>query len=221
MDKKIDLYIIGAGGLGKEVLWHIEDNSDMYKDYDVKGFIDDGKDIGLEINGKKILGRTDYLLDIDDDIAVVIAIGNPNIRKQKYDMIKHKSNFSYPNIFPRDLSKSSTVDFGKGNIILNDAKFTVNIEIGDFNLIYIQCVITHDVVIKNFVSLYTGVIISGSCVIEDLCELGTGVRVIQNINIARKTVIGAGAVVVKDTEGDEVLVGIPAKKISRIEDLLL
>lgn len=44
-------------------------------------------------------------------------------------------------------------------------------------------------------------------------ELGTGMQIIQGIKVAAETVIGAGAVVVKDIEEKGTWVGSPAKRI--------
>lgn len=44
-------------------------------------------------------------------------------------------------------------------------------------------------------------------------SIGTGSAVIQGINIGRNTVVGAGAVVVKDLPADCTAVGSPAKPI--------
>lgn len=210
-NEKIDLYIIGAGGLGREVQWHITENPEFLERFNLVGFIDDLQVAGTMINGLEIVGSTKDILDIDKEIAVIIAIGNPKIRKSKYDTICHKKNIIFPNIVAKDVRLSKTVHLGQGNIIMSDAIFTVNIEIGDFNLIYLNCTITHDVKIHNFVSLYSAVNVSGTVSIGDFSEIGTGVKIIQNINIGPRTIIGAGAVVISDCEGDVTLVGVPAK----------
>ena len=220
--EKKELYIIGAGGLGREVQWHISENENLISQYNIAGYIDDIQKTGKNINGLEILGTTKDLLDITDDIAVVIAIGDPQIRKDKYDTISNKENIHFPNIIAGDVRYSDTVKFGRGNIVLRDSIFTVNIEVGDFNLIYLNCTITHDVKIKNFVSLYSAVNISGTVTIGDLSEIGTGTKIIQNVNIGPKTIVGAGAVVISDTKGNVTLVGVPAKPTeAKAEEVLL
>ena len=190
MKDKIKLYILGAGGLGREVLWNVQNNKDLLADYEFIGFLDDLNEPGKLINNVKVVGGSNLLLESKEKVAVIIAIGD---------------RF--------DVTLSATVNLGKGNIILHSAKFSVNIDIGDFNLIYISDVLTHDVKLGNYNSLYTGVIISGESIIKDFCELGTGAIILPRLTVESNTIIGAGAVVIKDTAGDETLVGVPAKKI--------
>lgn len=49
--------------------------------------------------------------------------------------------------------------------------------------------------------------------IEDDVWLGAGVKILDGVTIAKGCVIGANAVVTKDTEPLGIYVGIPAKKI--------
>ncbi len=57
-------------------------------------------------------------------------------------------------------------------------------------------------------------------VIEDDCWLGSGVRVLDGVTIGQGSVIGAGAVVTKDIAPYSVAVGVPAKVISRRNNLI-
>ncbi len=54
-------------------------------------------------------------------------------------------------------------------------------------------------------------------VVEDGCWLGANVIVLGGVRIAAGCVIGAGAVVTKDTEPDGVYVGVPARRVRDLE----
>lgn len=56
----------------------------------------------------------------------------------------------------------------------------------------------------------------GNVIIEDGCWLGGNVTVLPGVTIKKGCIIGAGAVVTKDTEPDGVYVGIPAKRIKSL-----
>ena len=57
-----DLYIIGAGGFGREVAWLVERINQVEATWNIKGFIDDNKSIqGHTEDGYPVLGGTDYL----------------------------------------------------------------------------------------------------------------------------------------------------------------
>lgn len=54
-------------------------------------------------------------------------------------------------------------------------------------------------------------------VIEDGCWLGVNVVVLRGVRIASGCVVGAGAVVTKDTEPDGVYVGVPARRVRDLD----
>lgn len=53
--------------------------------------------------------------------------------------------------------------------------------------------------------------------IEDDVWMGTGVIVLDGVHVAEGCVIGAGAIVTKDTEPYSIYVGVPARKIGARE----
>lgn len=63
------------------------------------------------------------------------------------------------------------------------------------------------------VTLYPSVNVSGNTFLEESVEMGTGSQIIQGLRIGEGTIIGAGAVVVRDLPGRCTAVGIPAKPI--------
>lgn len=211
MENKKNIYIIGASGFGREVAWLIEE----LDEWKILGFIDDNTSITNEkINGIPVLGTTDYLLNCGKEINVVIAIGNPMIRKKIYEKLKNNINITYPNIIAKDVRLSKTNKLGIGNIICSHSILTVNINFGNFNHVNLDCTIGHDVVLNDFVTVYPSVNISGNVVIGNYCELGTGTQIIQGKQIADNTIIGAGTVVVRTIDKSGTYIGIPARCIS-------
>lgn len=209
------LYILGSGGLGREVLLYTKNNSRLMEEYEFAGFLDDLDPTPRAVNGVNVIGDTSILLDSEEEVGVIIAIGCRYIRKEKFEKLKTNKNISFPNMIANDVNIDESINLGIGNIILGNVNLTVNVELGDFNLIYLNSVLTHDVKLGNYISMYTGVTLSGAVEIEDFSELGTGAIVIPNVKVAAETIVGAGAVVVRDTEGKETIVGIPAKQIKK------
>ena len=80
-------------------------------------------------------------------------------------------------------------------------------------IINLDCTLGHDDVIGDFVTIYPSVNVSGNMVVGECCELGTGAQIIQGKKIESHTIIGAGAVVVKNIEERGTYAGCPVKKI--------
>lgn len=209
-----DLYIIGAGGFGREVAWLVERINQVEATWDIKGFIDDNKAIKGKIEGGyPILGGTDYLLEEKKEIWVVCAVGSAKIRKSIIEKTQINSNIRYATVIDPSVILSHRVEIGEGAIICAGTILTVDITIGKHVIINLDCTLGHDDIIEDFVTIYPSVNISGNVIVETCAELGTGMQVIQGKRIGRESILGAGAVVVKDIPEQCTAVGSPARKI--------
>lgn len=210
-----EIYIVGAGGFGREVQWLIERINAISNEWNIKGFIDDGR-VGL-VNDYPIVDTVDGFIqkygNSANKIAVVCAIGNSKIRRYVIEKLAKCSNFEFPNLMDPSVIMSDRIGFGQGNIICAGNILTVNIEIGSFNIINLDCTVGHDVILKDYVTLYPSVNVSGATIVESCTELGTGSQIIQGMHICSECVIGAGAVVVKEIEEAGTYVGVPARRV--------
>jgi UDP-3-O-[3-hydroxymyristoyl] glucosamine N-acyltransferase len=81
-------------------------------------------------------------------------------------------------------------------------------------------VVAHDVAIGDHCFLADSVILPGFVVVEPYCYLGPNVTVRNKITIARACVIGAGAVILEDTEERGVYLGRSAQQLPISSDKL-
>lgn len=207
------IVIIGASGFGREVQWLIKRINDISETWNIWGYIDDGIEVDTYIDGYPVLGNVEYLNNLEEKIAVVCAVGNAKTRKKIIERIAQNENLSFPNIIDPSVKYSHRVTVGKGNIICADTIMTVDISIGNFNIINLDCTIGHDDIIKSFVTIYPSVNVSGNVQLNELCEIGTGTQIIQGLTVGAGTIVGAGAVVVRDLPEECTAVGSPAKPI--------
>ena len=112
---------------------------------------------------------------------------------------------------------SDRVQIGVGCIVCAGSILTVDITIGNHVIINLDCTLGHDVIIGDYVTVYPSVNISGNVEIGGEAELGTGTQIIQGKQIGKQSIIGAGAVVVKDIPEKCTAVGSPAKPIRFFE----
>lgn len=208
-----DLYIIGAGGFGREVAWLVERINKIEPRWNLKGFIDDNASIwGKRENGIPVLGGCDYLKNQGEKFAVC-AIGTSQIRKKIIDNFSG-SRIKFATLIDPSVILSDKVNVGEGSIICAGTIITVNVNIGMHVIINLDCTVGHDAVISDYVTIYPGVHVSGNVEIGDCSELGTGMQIIQGKKIASNSVIGAGAVVVKDILESGTYVGVPVRNIN-------
>ena len=207
-----DLYIIGAGGFGREVAWLVERINEVTPTWNIKGFIDDNESLwGTKEDAYDVVGGCDYLKTLED-VYAVCAVGSARVRKIIIDKLKD-SRVNFATVIDPSVIRSKRVEIGEGSIICAGTIITVDIKIGNHVIINLDCTIGHDDVIEDFVTIYPSVNVSGNVVLGECSELGTGMQIIQGKKVAPNTIIGAGAVVVKDCIESGTYVGSPAKKI--------
>ncbi len=208
------LYIIGAGGFGREVAWLVERINAAEPTWELQGFLDDDpKKCGMAEGGHCIIGGCDILERLEENVWVVCAVGAASTRKKIIEKTQKYENVSFATLIDPSVLNSSSVTVGEGSIICAGTILTVNITIGKHVIINLDCTVGHDVQIGDFATIYPGVNVSGCAIVEEEAELGTGAQIIQGRRIGRKTILGAGAVVIRDLPEGCTAVGMPARAV--------
>ncbi len=203
-----EIIIVGASGLGKEVLWLAQRAG-----LKVQGFLDDAfDDSNQTICGLPILGSVSSAGSIGG-VDFAVAIGSPRTRKQVVESMQENGVENFTTLIDPAAMLGPSVSVGKGSIICAGAMATADIEIGEFTLLDRGAVIGHDSNIGAFTTIAPLACISGNVTIRELVEVGTCSSVRQNQTLGTGSLLGMGAVLVRDLEENEVAVGNPAKTL--------
>jgi len=207
-NKKIAIF--GIGGLAKDVFYCLKD---IFKANNISideqvVFVDKEKTSENYFLNCPLFVEADF---ISDDFQVILAIGNPNIRKQIVAGLS--KNTFFPTIVHPTVLLNETATLEKGVVILPNSVISCDVTIGDFTIVDRAVQVGHDCKIGNFVHLSPTCVISGNVKLYSCVEIGTGASLKQNIEIAEETVIGMGTVVVKSITEKGIYIGNPAKKL--------
>lgn len=194
-----DILIIGAGGIGRETAWIIEEINEVKPTWNLLGYIDENSEMhGKELNGYKVLGGLEVLEKLEEKPYVVVAIANCSVKKSIVTKLGEKYNFAtiiYPTV-----KVSKFIQIGQGTIIYPGVILTVNTKIGNHVLISGNCGIGHDTVIGDYSSVLWGSNFSGYDTVGESCFIGVGSKVIQGIDISKENKISAGITVIEDVK---------------------
>ena len=199
MSDLLKIIIIGAGGFGKEALSLVSDCNKVKKEFNVIGFVDD--DIELQkkiINDLPVLGDIDWLISSNDSsIGCIIAVGEPKIRKEIFEEIRHR-NFKFPKIIHplSHISKFTSIE--DGTIVQAGAKISCNIKLGKFAYVNFNSVIGHDCILNNFVTLSPNCTVNGENIIQEGVFFGSGAVTRHQLKIGKWCHIGACSVIAKN-----------------------
>lgn len=204
--------VFGTGGLGKEIVGLIEQINTHTPKWDIVGFFDDNIHEGEIVNGYSVLGGVPEINKINSNFALVIAVGNPIIKKKIIKRILN-SQIYYPVLIHPSviMGNSHFNEIGEGSIICAGNIMTTNITIGKHVLLNLSCTIGHQSTICDYSSFMPSCNISGEVFIGKCSYWGTGSIVINQIKIGDNTIIGAGSVLINDIPDNVTVVGVPAK----------
>lgn len=192
-----DIVIIGAGGIGREVAWIIEEINEVKPTWNIIGFVDENSEMHDKIlNGYKVLGALDSLDKLEVKPYVVVAIANCSVKKDIVTRLDGKFDFAKI-VYPR-VKVSKYIEIGHGTIIYPGVILTVNTKIGNHVIISGNCGIGHNTVIGDYSSVLWGSNFSGYDVVGKECFIGVGTKVAQGIKIADSRRVSAGGIVTED-----------------------
>jgi sugar O-acyltransferase (sialic acid O-acetyltransferase NeuD family) len=217
------VYIIGAGGFGRELADWAATAGDAYSGrwtFTVAGFVDNNfKNLPTTINDVPVIGGDDELEALaaqsNTPIAVLIGVGTPSIKKRIYEKLFKSGKYYFPNLIGRNSLVGSNVSIqeNSGVIITPGNIITCNIKLGAHVMINLSCTLGHDCVLEDFVTLSPGVNVSGNVHIKEGAYLGTGSSTVEKITIGEWSVLGGQAFAAKDIPANSTCVGVPAKQI--------
>ena len=209
--------VVGAGGLGREIIEIFKAQNDVFPNaWDILGFLDDDDDKKCRnINGFYVLGGLEWLED-NYGISCVVAVGDSRARKKIVEKLKGYG-VNFVNAIHPSVVMSDSVTLGEDVIICAGCVLTTNIVIGDHVILNMNCTVGHDAVIKDFVSAMPSVNINGFNNIGMGVYIGCGVNFIHEVSVGDNSVIGAGAVVVRDIPSGVTAVGVPCRPVNGVD----
>lgn len=207
-----DLYIVGAGGCGREVLQIIKDIHRIQGPrWNIVGFLDDTEDplAGKECDYGVVGKIVDYVPKENDVLAMAVA--DPKGKRKLAEMLLARGavfeNIIHPSSYIGDFNT-----IGIGNIIYGGFSMTTNIRIGNFATL-LESLVGHDVQIGDYST------ISSLCNITGHVKIGSGVFIGASCAIAPHSVIednafvGLGSVVLRHVGAGKKVFGNPARVV--------
>lgn len=203
--------IVGAGTYGQVYAEYLKD------EYQIIGFIDD--DLCLrdtEINNIKILGDFEYLLkNIDKSVNIFIPIGNNTVR---CNLLKKVMQFGFntPSYIHPTCNIHESVKIGKCVYILPNSNIMPLTQLKDFVLISMGVNIAHHTVIEEGCFFSQGSNIGANIHFEKNVFCGIASTVMTGVKkVGENSLIGAGAVIIRDVPDGATVVGNPGKIINQ------
>ncbi len=213
MSKKV--VIFGIGDFAQVADVYLTEDSP----YEVVAFTVNQKYIeAAELSGRPVVPfeRLEELYP-PDEFAMLVAIGFSGVNRVRAEIYRQCKERGYQ-LISYVCSKATTwsdLDVGENTFVFEDNVIQPFVKIGNNVVVWSGNHIGHHVVIGDHCFITAHVVISGATVIGDHCFIGVNATIRDHITIAPSNVIGAGAIIMKDTEEEDVYIAPKTEKFGR------
>ena len=213
-----ELYIIGAGGHGRELHAYLEDLRCAGWRGQLKGFLDDLLAAGR--HGRlEVLGPIDGLNlshgESGRNLRYITALGSNSGRRkavrrieQLYERVLSPWTLVHPAAYVGE-----DVQIGEGTCVAPGAILTARLTIGRHCIVNVKASVSHDCSVGDFANINPAATICGWVTIGEGAFIGAGSTIKDRVSIGAWSIIGAGAAVARDIPPNVTAVGVPARII--------
>jgi sugar O-acyltransferase (sialic acid O-acetyltransferase NeuD family) len=212
------VFVVGAGGHGAELQAYVKDLERRGWDGEFLGFLDDSVPPGRHRN-LDVLGPLDAFehrgRDFFENLFYLTALGSNPVRKKVVERIEaiYENRIAPWTLLHPSAWIGEDVEIGAGSCIAPGVIVTTRASIGRHCILNIKASVSHDCVIGDYVNINPGATICGWVNIAEGAYIGTGATLKDRVSVGANSIIGAGAVVVRDIPDNVTAMGVPARVI--------
>lgn len=206
------LLIVGAGGLGREVLGWARDAEATQPEWRIGGFLDanagalDGLNVPFGI-----LGDPAEFGPSEAD-RYICAIGDPATKRRVVSaLLARGAEFStlvHPSVIV-----GADCRLGAGCILCPNVVLTTNVTLGRFVTLNLGATVGHDVQTGDWCTLSVHADVAGKASLGEAVFAGSHSFILPGVRVGDSAVVGAGAVVTRNVSAGSTMFGVPAKLI--------
>ncbi|MBT8309157.1 MAG: acetyltransferase [Flavobacteriaceae bacterium] len=212
------LILFGTGDIAQIANYYF----DIDSDHEVVAFTVDSEFIeGNSFEGKPLVAFeeiTDLYPPSEYKMFIALSYTQMNkLREHKYNKAK-EMGYELVSYMSSRCTNMSQNEIGDNCFIFEDNTIQPFVEIGSNITIWSGNHIGHHSIVEDHNFISSHVVISGHCKIESNCFLGVNSTIAHKVTIAKETLLGAGAIISKNTEEKGVYVAARSVKLDKTSD---
>jgi len=217
--QQMDIILLGAGGGACDVLDVIESINERQPTWNVLGFLDDHHPRGSEHLGLEVLGGL-------SDCGRFPGVRFHSTIHNERDHSRHPEIIARLALAPERFATlihpraglSRRIEVGHGVCICDGATVAGGVTLGDHVFLGAHAVVGHDAIVDSHAVLAAAAVVGGSVHAQRACYIGSAAAIRPDVSIGRGSLVGLGAIVLRDVPDGFVVVGNPARRFTSEDD---
>lgn len=202
------MYLIGSGGHARVVV----DTLEALGRGDLVVLDGDESQAGSTLLGHPVAHEPEVLENLEQESEFFVAIGDARARRRITEQWLAAGHRPATVIHPGAIV-SPHARLGAGTCVLAGAVIQAGAVVGSSSIINTLASADHDCEVGDYAHLAPRSALAGQVRVGPECWIGLGAVVREGITIGARTLVGAGAVVVRDLPADVEAYGVPAQVI--------
>lgn len=147
--------------------------------------------------------------------CVVVAIGTNATRKK---VVENYKDEKFATIIDPTAAVARNVLIGVGTVVMPMSVINPSAIVGKHCIVNTSAIIEHDCQIGDYTHISPGAILTGAVQVGSSVHIGANATILPGILIGDHATIGAGAVVTKNIKASSVVIGNPAREMTKERD---
>lgn len=208
----MQIVVFGASGHGKVVA-----DAARSMGFELVGFIDDAPErVGTMLRNVPVFQFAEFLEARERWPGIQVALGvGSNAAREKCHARLREAGVPVATIVHAASTVAPTSTIGEGSVLMAGAVVNPDATVGAGCIVNTGAVVEHDCVLGNYAHLSPNAALGGNVWLGDRTHLGLGAVAIPGVRVGHDVVVGAGAAVVRDVADALMVVGVPARAMTK------
>ena len=148
------------------------------------------------------------------DYKIIIGVGYNNINQNRENIFNRVKEMGYEietYIHPSAVV-NETASIGEGSMILSNSVVEPFVKVGENSIIWSNCTLAHHSEVESHCWIASNSILSGQAKIKHNTFIGVNCTIVNEVIVERMNIIGAGSLITKNTNEQEVYLSRSAEK---------